>query len=172
MKNESKSQNKILYSFIKEGKGKWQTENDVVMGGRSESELTMTEEGRAQFSGQVSLENDGGFCSIHMMSEDNPFHLDDEDSSFQLMVNGDGKKYNFRVRTPNGKHLYGLDFSTKSGDEWETVSIPFDEMSARHHGEEVDVPNYDGEDILEMQLLIGNNKEESFEIEIESIGIR
>jgi hypothetical protein len=27
-----------------------------------------------------------------------------------------------------------------------------------HHGEPVEVPNYAGENIVEMQLLIGNNK--------------
>jgi hypothetical protein len=35
----------------------------------------------------------------------------------------------------------------------------------------VDVPNYQGENVVEMQLLIGNKKEESFEILIESIEV-
>lgn len=159
----------MLYSFTEQGKGKWRVQDDVVMGGRSDSQLKMTDENRAYFSGRVSLENNGGFCSIHQTVENNPYSIADNLDAFVLTVRGDGKKYNFRVRTPNGRHSYGFTFATAGGGEWETISIDFNKMEAKFRGEHVEGPNYAGEDILEMQLLIGNKKEETFEIYIESI---
>lgn len=165
------SKHEILYSFPEQGKGKWRIQNDVVMGGRSESKLKINEEKYAHFSGRVSLENDGGFCSIHQTTEDNPYSISKKSDAFLLVLKGDGKDYNFRVRTRNGRHSYAFTFPTKNDGNWETVAIPFDKMEATYHGEPVDVANYAGENVVEMQLLIGNQKEETFEILIESIGI-
>jgi hypothetical protein len=161
----------ILYSFSEQGKGKWRIQDDVVMGGRSDSQLKLTANNHAHFSGRVSLENNGGFCSIHQTVEKNPYVIAKKSVAFILLLKGDGKAYNFRVRTPNGRHSYGFTFPTKGGDQWETISIPFSSMEAEYHGESVEVPNYAGENIVEMQLLIGNNKEETFEILIESIKV-
>jgi hypothetical protein len=161
----------ILYSFPEQGKSKWRIQNDVVMGGSSNSQLKMTADNHAHFSGRVSLENDGGFCSIHQTTEKNPYEIAKKSVSFVLTLKGDGKDYNFRVRTPNGRHSYGFTFPTKGGGKWETISILFNSMEATFHGEPVEVPNYAGENIVEMQLLIGNNKEETFELFLESIAV-
>ena len=42
----------------------WQIVNDVVMGGKSSSTITINKEGHGQFSGTVSTENNGGFSSV------------------------------------------------------------------------------------------------------------
>lgn len=168
---KSDSTRMILYSFTEQGKGKWRVQDDVVMGGRSDSQLKITDENHAHFSGRVSLENNGGFCSIHQTVEKKPYVIAEKSVAFVLLLKGDGKDYNFRVRTPNGRHSYGFTFPTKGDDKWETISIPFNAMEAEYHGESVEVPNYAGENIVEMQLLIGNKKEETFEILIESIEV-
>ncbi len=168
---KSESAEVMLYNFPEQGKGKWRIQNDVVMGGKSDSQLKMTDENHAHFSGRVSLENNGGFCSIHQTVEDNPYEIAEKPVAFVLILKGDGKDYNFRVRTPNGRHSYGFTFPTKGDGKWETISIPFNSMEARYHGEPVDVPNYAGENVVEMQLLIGNKKEESFEILVKSIAV-
>lgn len=161
----------MLYSFIEQGKGAWRVQDDVVMGGRSDSQLKMTDKNHAHFSGRVSLENNGGFCSIHQTVEKNPYTISDQSEGFLLVLNGDGKDYNFRVRTKNGRHSYAFTFSTKGDGNWETITIPFKKMKATYRGEPVEVPNYAGEDVVEMQLLIGNKKEETFEIFIKSIQV-
>lgn len=161
----------MLYSFPKQGKGKWRVQDDVVMGGRSDSQLKMTDNNHAHFSGRVSLENNGGFCSIHQTVEKNLYKIPNKSKAFSLLLKGDGKKYNFRVRTPNGRHSYGYTFSTIGDGNWEPITIPFNKMEAKYHGEPINVPNYAGENVVEMQLLIGNNKEEAFEILIESIKV-
>ena len=170
-KTVTTSENKcqMLYDFTTQGKGKWRIQNDVVMGGRSESRLKMTDENYAHFTGRVSLENNGGFCSIHQTSEQEPFIINEKSEAFILNVKGDGKDYNFRIRTPKGRHSYASTFST-NGD-WETITIPFKSMQATYRGEVVNVPNYNGENVVEMQLLIGNKKEENFEILVRSIAV-
>ncbi len=167
----TQSSSQMLYNFPKQGKGKWRIQNDVVMGGRSESQLKMTTESEAHFTGRVSLENNGGFCSIHQTSEKEPFTINEESEAFILNVKGDGKDYNFRIRTPKGRHSYAQTFSTNNKGDWETITIPFKSMQATYRGEEVDVPNYNGENVVEMQLLIGNKKEENFEILVRSIAV-
>ena len=168
---ENKSSGQMLYNFPEQGKGKWRIQNDVVMGGRSESQLKMTTESDAHFTGRVSLENNGGFCSIHQTSEKEPFIINEESEAFLLNVKGDGKDYNFRIRTPKGRHSYAQTFSTNNKGDWETITIPFKSMQATYRGEEVNVPNYNGENVVEMQLLIGNKKEEDFEIFVKSIAV-
>ena len=59
-----------LFTFNDEQHVKqWHTENDVVMGGVSDSQVTYAAEaagqkGVARFAGSVSLENNGGFAQI------------------------------------------------------------------------------------------------------------
>jgi len=168
---QSDSDRVVLYSFSEQGKGKWRVQDDVVMGGRSDSQLKLTDENHAHFSGRVSLENNGGFCSIHQTVESDPYVIDEKLVAFVLLLKGDGKDYNFRVRTPNGRYSYGFTFPTKQADKWETISIPFSAMEAKFRGEPVEVPNYAGENVLEMQLLIGNKKAEDFKILIKSIEV-
>lgn len=168
---KSDSTRVILYSFPEQGKGKWRVQDDVVMGGRYDSQLKITDKNHANFSGRVSLENNGGFCSIHQTVEKTPYIISDKSKAFLLRLNEYGKDYNFRVRTRNGRHSYGFTFHTKGDGNWETISIPFNVMEATYHGEPVEVPNYAGENVVEMQLLIGNQKEETFELLIESIEV-
>lgn len=167
----AQSSSQMLYDFTKQGKGKWRIQNDVVMGGRSESQLKMSEDSGAHFSGRVSLENNGGFCSIHQTVEKEPFVISKDSKSFLIELKGDGKAYNFRIRTPKGRHSYAYTFPTKGDGNWETITIPFDLMTATYRGEEVNVPNYAGENVVEMQLLIGNKKAETFEIFVKSIAV-
>ena len=55
----------MLYDFSSEGAvEEWISINDVVMGGISTGGLERTPEGTAVFSGNVSLERNGGFASV------------------------------------------------------------------------------------------------------------
>ncbi|MEL7222301.1 MAG: CIA30 family protein [Bacteroidota bacterium] len=164
------SGNTILYSFPQQGKGNWRVRNDVVMGGRSNSQLKMTTEGNAHFTGSVSLENNGGFCSIYHSMEGEPPILKDK-TTFFLRVKGDGKDYSFRVRKPGSRYSYAFKFPTKEGEDWETIAIPFHAMEATFRGWSVDVPNYAGEAIVEMRILIGNKRAEDFDLFIDAVEV-
>ena len=159
-----------LYDFTKQGKGKWRIQDDVVMGGRSDSNLSMTEDGNIRFAGRVSLENNGGFCSFQQTTENDPYVVKGK-TAFSLLLKGDGKNYNFRVRTPNGRHAYAFTFETKGEEDWETITIPFSAMKATYRGRSIEVPNYAGENIEQIQVLIGNKKEENFTLVVSKIEV-
>jgi hypothetical protein len=87
----------FFYSFP-EGKSKWRIQNDVVMGGSSIVNSKMTADNHAHFRS----------CFIRKMmavlfdspdTEKNPYEIAKKSVSFVLTLKGDGKDYNFRVRT-------------------------------------------------------------------------
>ncbi|MBK8853830.1 MAG: CIA30 family protein [Saprospiraceae bacterium] len=58
---------KEIYNFSTQTNIKeWRIVNDDVMGGISKSSILLTDTGHGQFSGHVSLENNGGFASIQL----------------------------------------------------------------------------------------------------------
>lgn len=145
----------------------WDIEDDTVMGGRSQGHLELTAEGHAHFYGEISLENDGGFSSIHRRLR--PQGNVAEQEAFLLRLRGDGKSYTLRVQArPEENYFYQASFPTSG--EWETVRVPFQEMSAFHHGKPVDVPNYESGSVQTLQLLFGNQRAEDFDLLIDWIG--
>ena len=55
----------VLFEFnVSSELSNWQVINDGVMGGNSESTIFLNAEGHGTFEGKISLENNGGFCSI------------------------------------------------------------------------------------------------------------
>ena len=73
----------------------WVIVDDVVMGGRSSGNMRLTEEGYGIFSGQVSLENNGGFSSVRYRTRDLKVS---PENIIRLRIKGDGNKYQFRVK--------------------------------------------------------------------------
>lgn len=169
MAHQTSHPERTLFQFTKDTSADaWTIQNDVVMGGRSNSQFTVTEEGHGRFSGHVSLENNGGFASIRH-EFDEPQDLEGT-SSFQLRIKGDGKDYTFRVKShDNNNYYFQATFPTKTSEAWETISIPFASMGAMHHGEPVDVPNFTGDQAVEFQFLIGNGKEQAFVVELDGV---
>lgn len=143
----------------------WKIVDDVVMGGRSDGNFKINDTGYGEFSGYVSLKNNGGFSSVrynfNTVSSSNF-------KSFQLRIKGDGNPFQFRVKSSNRQRFsYIYTFNT-SGD-WETISIPFNKMEPAFRGYKLDQPNFDGEQMEEIAFLIGNKKEQSFKLFIDSI---
>ncbi|MFW5791676.1 MAG: CIA30 family protein, partial [Desulfohalobiaceae bacterium] len=104
----------------------WRVVNDGVMGGRSRSEITLTDQGTALFQGTVSLENSGGFASA--FSDIQPPPLEDQ-AGLAVRVRGDGKTYQLRVRTDErpDRVSYSHSFSTRAG-AWVTVRAEWSEF--------------------------------------------
>jgi len=150
-----------IFTSSPETSARWRVQDDVVMGGRSSGHVKVDDEGHVRFHGDVSLENNGGFSSI--LYDVSPAKPVTGLVAFSLRLKGDGKAYTFRVKSAAGDGFYH-EKSFPTNGKWETVTIPFASMSAMHHGEPVDVPNYAGQDVNKMQLLIGNGKPQSFEM--------
>ncbi|MEL6561946.1 MAG: CIA30 family protein [Bacteroidota bacterium] len=160
--------NILLFDFDSEtSRSSWRIVDDGVMGGRSQGSFVIDKDGFGVFSGEVSLENNGGFSSLR-------HSLSDVDCSgfekFILRVKGDGKKFQFRVKSSRTDyHSYIYEFKTSG--EWEEIEIPFDQMYPGFRGRKLNMPNYPGNEASEIAFLIGNKKPESFKLLIDHIKI-
>ena len=155
-----------VYDFSPESKpGDWYVVDDGVMGGRSQGNVGLSEEGHGIFQGTVSLENNGGFSSIRARME---VQETKDYSAFKIRLKGDGKNYQFRVRSRlNERHSYQYEFPTTG--EWQEVTVTFDQMIPTFRGNRLNMPNYPGEVLSECSFLISNKKNESFRLEIDKI---
>lgn len=159
----------LLFDFdSKTNIRQWTIVNDGVMGGLSKGTIKINENGHALFSGNVLLENNGGFSSVRhrLPKTDLSAH-----QKIVLRVKGDGKIYQFRVKT-NSADFYSYTYSFKTSGKWETIEIPFSEMVPSFRGRRVNLPNYPGEILEEIALLIGNGKQEFFALEIDKIEVQ
>jgi NADH dehydrogenase [ubiquinone] 1 alpha subcomplex assembly factor 1 len=143
----------------------WEIENDVVMGGKSTSDLSRSKEGHAVFTGFVSLENNGGFASMQ-------YHFESKDiSGYEkaiILLKGDGKEYQFRIKANlNEKAAYVYNFKTSG--EWQTIEIPLNKMEPTFRGNKLKTPNFSADKLQEIRFMIGNGKAESFRLEIDKI---
>lgn len=145
----------------------WYIVDDEVMGGRSNGRLSINDAGHGQFSGLISLENNGGFSSLRYRS--NLREVSDY-KKVVLRIKGDGKIYQFRVKSKTDQNFsYVSDFKTSG--EWETIEIPFDNLRPAFRGNFLNKPNYPGDSMEEIGLLFGNKKEETFQLIIDSINL-
>lgn len=159
----------IIFDFNKKSDvSDWRIVDDVVMGGRSSGSFELNKEGNGVFSGTVSLQNNGGFSSVRY-----PFNKKGlgNYTKFVLRVKGDGKKYQFRVKSDrNDYHSYIATIQTTK--EWQTLEVLFSEMSPRFRGRALNMDNYPGEKMDEIAFLIGNKKRESFKLAIDNIRLK
>jgi monofunctional biosynthetic peptidoglycan transglycosylase len=85
-----------LYDFNSlEKAGKWMVVNDGVMGGVSQSQLSLGGEGSLLFEGSVSLDYGGGFASVRSIVNQLDAH---EYQGISIKIKGDGNKYQLRLR--------------------------------------------------------------------------
>jgi monofunctional biosynthetic peptidoglycan transglycosylase len=146
----------------------WQTINDVVMGGVSDSSFKSTTNNTVIFSGTVSLENNGGFASVR--SPARPVDLQKFDGIL-LRVNGDGKNYKCSLRLDGSFDgiNYQTSFSTTT-NAWKEIRLPFSAFKPTYHGRTLnDRPALDPSKIQTVGFLISDKQEGPFTLEIEWI---
>jgi hypothetical protein len=157
----------LLNSSIMKTENKWRIVNDGVMGGLSTSKVNV-EDDKIIFSGNVSLENNGGFASLRSPVKDYNF---EDFSGLEIKIKGDGKRYNISMKetTYFSGYFYTSTFETKK-DEWTTVKISFDQFKLYYFGKETKsgkkIPL---NNIKEISLLIGDKQEGKFKAEVDHI---
>lgn len=116
------------------GDSSWGSIDDRVMGGISQSRMSINE-GVARFEGVVSLENNGGFASVRSPAERRDLSAFD---GLVLRVRGDGNTYGVRLRTTAAFDgvSYQADIAPRAG-EWIEVMLPFDAFRAVFRGRPV-----------------------------------
>ena len=156
----------IVYDFNSNSKANdWLVVDDVVMGGRSDGNFYINENGYGVFEGDVSLENNGGFSSVrHTCKTINAKGY----SKIRLHVKGDGKTYQLRLKS-NRNNYYSYAGYFQSDNNWGTIDIPFKALLPVFRGRDLDLPNFQGDTIEEIGILIGNKKAQSFKLVIDKI---
>ncbi|MDX1666413.1 MAG: CIA30 family protein [Saprospiraceae bacterium] len=156
----------IVFDFSKDTpSSSWTVVDDGVMGGLSEGRFFINSQGHGVFEGNVSLANNGGFSLIrHRFAQKSI----DGYQRAMIRLKGDGKRYQFRIKAnANQRHSYIAYFD--SSGEWETITISLKDMYPAFRGRTLNLPNYSAKKISEIAFLIGNEKEESFRLEIDRI---
>jgi NADH dehydrogenase [ubiquinone] 1 alpha subcomplex assembly factor 1 len=146
----------------------WYVVNDNVMGGVSQSNIAINENGIAVFKGSVSLENNGGFCSVRYDCSKTDV-TGFEKVAFR--IKGDGKKYQFRIKAEHNDYYSYVSYFETSGD-WETIEILLKDLYPVFRGRNLDMANFSHKTISEIAFLIGNKKEENFQLEIDKIELK
>jgi peptide-methionine (R)-S-oxide reductase len=168
-KDPMTTEDKLIYDF--EGQdtaGRWVRVNDGVMGGLSQSNLALTQEGTAIFAGTLSLENSGGFASVRTYPYD--FELD-EYVGLTFRVRGDGRVYKLRLRDDDRLDgpAYEADFETVA-DAWVTVQIPFAALRPTLRGRWLrDMPALEGASVRQIGFMVSDKRAGPFRLEIDWI---
>jgi monofunctional biosynthetic peptidoglycan transglycosylase len=155
----------------------WKTVDDEVMGGRSHSRICWFSEevehngvtqGILRFEGNISLENNGGFCSTRT-----DFSRCDLAGvqQLRLLVRGDGKRYKFTVRsddTPQ-KTSWRLPIEPPAG-RWHECTLQLADFELWRRGTHLSSEaTLDSASITSLGLLISDEQKGSFHIDIARI---
>lgn len=146
----------------------WYQTNDSVMGGISTSKMIINDNGFGVFKGSVFTENNGGFAMTRL-----PVNVDLNKSSKNIIlrVKGDGKKYQFRIKSKKyQRYWYVKSFQTSN--KIEDIVIPLNSFYASFRGYKLNIDNFSGNTIKEIAVLIGNKKNEDFKLTIEKISVK
>ncbi len=133
----------------------WGTLDDVVMGGVSQSGLSLDGQGQAVFAGNVSVENSGGFASVRTKNFEPPFNFLGWEG-LRLRLKGDGQRYKFILRNSDGwdspAYIYGFDTER---DGWLSVDVPFSEMVPTFRAKSMpDAPRLDPAQVYSFQIML------------------
>jgi NADH dehydrogenase [ubiquinone] 1 alpha subcomplex assembly factor 1 len=157
-----------LFDFDKKSDlSQWETVDDVVMGGRSDGNFYLSQAGHGIFTGSISTENNGGFSSVQYRFQKTntaPY------KKYILRIKGDGKRYQFRVKSDIAQPHSYVHYIETSGN-WQLVEILFSEMYATFRGRKLDLPNFQGGTLEQIGFLTGNKRNENFKLEIDFIKV-
>ncbi|MBW8369316.1 MAG: CIA30 family protein [Arenimonas sp.] len=150
---------------------RWVAVNDGVMGGLSSGGPVMGDN-QLDFSGVLSLANNGGFSSVRTVGRD--FDLGDA-TEVVLRVRGDGRSYQLRLATDaryRGLSVsYGAEFKTTAG-EWTQVRLPLSSLQPTVRGFALQGPPMDAANVREIGLLIGDKREGAFALSVDWIAVQ
>ncbi len=147
------------------GQLKWNTVNDTVMGGRSSAKTAWNTAGELVWTGDLSLENNGGFVSIR--SVESWFDWSAYDG-VELSIAGAGRDVQVTLQRADGVVRaggYRAMVNTKaSGDT--RVFVPFSAFVLKRFGRRIDGPHLNPglKKVGQLGLLIADKKPGPFKV--------
>ena len=154
-----------LFDFTgKDSAKEWQTVNDGVMGGLSEGKFKITDQKTLEFSGNLSLKNNGGFASVRTKSK--KLTLDSGDTIV-------GREYslNLYLNKPRIAFSYRALVQTKK-NEWIEIKVPLTRFEATSFGRVLkDARPVTPQDVNAVGWMLSDKQAGPFEMEIEWIKV-
>lgn len=145
----------------------WFAVNDTVMGGVSKGRVGLNDEGHLEFTGDLSLQNNGGFASIR--TRDTAGILD-ANNTINIRLRGDGRMYYLSLRDNNrqmaASHRHPV--QTKKG-EWIDVSVRLHEFNYTRFGRDVKRPELKPDEVIGVGFTLSDKNPGKFKLEIASI---
>ena len=135
------------------------------MGGVSQAQIQRSNQSIMSFSGRLSLKNNGGFSSVRSFIPRSALASFD---GLIFKIRGDGRSYSVLATTRDPRITWQSEFETN--EEWQTVTIPFDEMRMSVRGWKVkNSPKIVGSKVNGIGFIISDKIQEPFNLEIDWI---
>jgi monofunctional biosynthetic peptidoglycan transglycosylase len=148
----------------------WQAVNDGVMGGVSDGRFTITDDKTLEFSGTLSLENNGGFASVRTKATDLDIEAGD---TLVVRVKGDGREYVLNLYTKSRRMAFSYRAplpTTK--DEWTEVRVPLEDFIPTAFGRRVQGMGPVGPDQINgLGFMLSDKKPGKFRMQVESVKV-
>mmetsp|Transcript_16907 Transcript_16907/g.30182 ORF Transcript_16907/g.30182 Transcript_16907/m.30182 type:complete len:235 (-) Transcript_16907:147-851(-) len=121
------------------GQPKWFRINDVIMGGKSTSELGCDGSGRLLFTGVINT-NGGGFASFRT-NEETKVAIAEDSAFVKVVAEGDGKMYKIALGCSHSmmtrEPVFTSDFLTEKGKVKQYI-LPLSKFVPQFHGQKVE----------------------------------
>ncbi|MEM0912157.1 MAG: CIA30 family protein [Pseudomonadota bacterium] len=145
----------------------WASIDDSVMGGLSQSSMR-EEEGKYVFSGNVSLQNNGGFASVR--SGVRLSNVSD-DATVYIKVKGDGRKYQlrFRMRDDFDGVSYTVAFKTTKDHEIERTFRLQDFIPVWRGKRVSHAPSLRWQDVNQIGFMVTDKQQGQFRLEVNEV---
>jgi NADH dehydrogenase [ubiquinone] 1 alpha subcomplex assembly factor 1 len=155
-----------LFAFVSpEAAQNWQSVNDNVMGGVSDGRFKITPDKTMEFSGRLSLENNGGFASVRTRPTELEINAGD---TIVVRVKGEGREYILNIYTKSRRMTFSYRvplLTTK--DEWTEVSVPLDEFIPTSFGNRVQgMGPVEPDQINSLGFMLSDKKPGPFRLEV------
>lgn len=163
------AEDRMLFNFAQpDPESPWQTVNDGVMGGRSVGRFQINDDGKMEFFGTLSLENNGGFASVRARGR----NLDlQEGTAIVARVKGDGREYTFNLYVEGSRFSYRQSFQTKP-NEWIEVEFPVSRFATTWRGQVFPNQKLDPRKVAGLGFLLGDKKPGPFKLEVDWIKVK
>ena len=149
----------------------WQAVNDGVMGGVSQGRFRITDDRTMEFSGKLSLDNNGGFASVR--TKPMAFDLDSGDTVV-VRVRGDGRTYlvNLYTKSRRMAFSYRAELATEK-DQWQEIEVPLERFEPTSFGQVVaGMGPVDPAQINGLGFMLSDKQPGAFRLEIGWVKVR
>jgi monofunctional biosynthetic peptidoglycan transglycosylase len=149
---------------------KWQAVNDNVMGGVSDGRFRITADETMEFSGRLSLENNGGFASVRTKPSDLEIKAGD---TLVVRVKGDGREYVLNIYTKSRRMAFSYRAPLPTlKDEWTEVSVPLKEFIPTSFGNRVQgMGPVEPNQINSLGFMLSDKRPGPFKLEVDWVKI-